>query len=410
MEPFQDQIMGFWHTDVLPDQVGVNMTHLVDVDTTVTRDLTWATIEGRRQAHHLVKVFRQVVPGMEQCYLISTAPVLGLRESRRIKGMVTLTAEDVMNRREWPDAVCYGSFFIDIHNPAGPGMSGQTWRPPPGFYYQIPYRVMVPERVGNLLVSGRCISADHVALGSTRIMSTCMALGEAAGAAAMLLLHEDVSPRELDARLLQEQLRKQFEVRRMILADIWRLIARRQRPILVALDGGSGAGKSVLASLIAYEIDAAVVPLDDFFAADIPDAEWDARSVEERARNIFDWPRVRQDALEPLLAGRPARWYAFDFTVLRAGGTYGMCANPTIREPAPVILLDGAYSAGPQLADLVDLAVLVDAPAAVRHARLAAREEQGFLERWHARWDAVEAHYFSQVRPRASFDLVVTNG
>lgn len=111
-----------------------------------------------------------------------------------------------------PAGVGYGSFYIDIHNPAGPGMSGQTWRPPPGFHYSIPYRAMVPERVDNLLVAGRCISADHVALGSTRIMSTCMALGEAAGAAAMLSLHEEVAPRELDARLLQEQLRKQGAV------------------------------------------------------------------------------------------------------------------------------------------------------------------------------------------------------
>jgi hypothetical protein len=71
---------------------------------------------------------------------------------------------------------------------------------------------MVPERVDNLLVAGRCISADHVALGSTRIMSTCMALGEAAGAAAMLSLHEEVVPRDLDGRLLQGQLRKQGAV------------------------------------------------------------------------------------------------------------------------------------------------------------------------------------------------------
>jgi hypothetical protein len=209
MEPFQDQIMGFWHTDVLPDQVGVNMTHLIDVDTTRARDLTWATIEGRRQAHHLVEVFGRVVPGMKNCYLISTAPALGLRESRRIEGVVTLTAEDVINRREWHDAICYGSFFIDIHNPAGPGMSGQTWRPAPGFHYQIPYRVMVPARVDNLLVAGRCISTDHVALGSTRIMSTCMALGEAAGAASALSLREEVSLRELDAQLLGKQLRAQ---------------------------------------------------------------------------------------------------------------------------------------------------------------------------------------------------------
>ena len=203
MESFQDQIMGFGHTDVLPDQVGVNMTHLIAVDTTSARDLTWGTIEERRQAHHLVEVFHQVVPGMERCYLISTAPALGTRESRRIKGVVTLTAEDVMSQRDWEDAVCYSSFFVDIHNPARPGMSGQTWRPDPGFRCQIPYRVMVPETVENLLVAGRCILADHVALGSTLIMSTCMALGEAA----MLSLHEEVSPRELGARLLRDQLR-----------------------------------------------------------------------------------------------------------------------------------------------------------------------------------------------------------
>jgi hypothetical protein len=119
-----------------------------------------------------------------------------------------------MNEREWEDAVCYGSFHIDIHNPAGPGMGGQTWYPRVGFEYQIPYRVMLPQTctghpIDNLLVAGRCISADHAALSSTRIMSTCIALGEAAGTAAMLSLHKEVAPRELDPRLLQEQLRKQ---------------------------------------------------------------------------------------------------------------------------------------------------------------------------------------------------------
>jgi hypothetical protein len=71
---------------------------------------------------------------------------------------------------------------------------------------------MVPARVDNLLVAGRCISTDHVALGSTRIMSTCMALGQAAGAASMLSLHEEVSPRELDPQLLRDQLRVQGAV------------------------------------------------------------------------------------------------------------------------------------------------------------------------------------------------------
>ena len=209
MEPFQSVIMGFWHTDALPDQVGVNMTHLVDVDPTNVQHLTDATIEGRRQAHHLVEVFRKVVPGMERCRLISTAPLLGLRESRRIIGKVTLTAADLMAQRDWPDAVGYGSFYIDIHNPTGAGLGEQTWFPQPGFRYQIPYRVMIPEKTENLLVAGRCISADHVALGSTRIMSTCMMLGEAAGTAAMLSLHEEVPPSELDPGILQAQLRRQ---------------------------------------------------------------------------------------------------------------------------------------------------------------------------------------------------------
>jgi hypothetical protein len=209
MEPFQSVIMGFWHTDINPDQVGINMTHMINIDTTRAEDLTRATIEGRRQSHHLVQVFRKVVPGMEKCYLISTAPALGLRESRRIMGEVVLRADDLMNTREWPDAIGYGSFYIDIHNPAGPGMGGQTWRPPKGFHYQIPYRALVPQKIDNLLVAGRCISADHVALGSLRIMGTCTVMGEAAGAAAVLSLHDEVSPRQLDPVRLSKQLQQQ---------------------------------------------------------------------------------------------------------------------------------------------------------------------------------------------------------
>ncbi len=208
MEPFQDQIMGWWHTDVLPTQVGINMTHITHIDSTNASDLTKATIKGRRQAHHLTDVFRQIVPGMENCYLISTAPALGIRESRRIEGEVTLTEQDMMSQRIWEDAIGYGSFFIDIHNPAGPGMSKQTYRPEPGFHYQIPYRVMVPKGVDNLLVAGRCVSVTHIALGSIRIMLTCMVMGEAAGAAAVLALHEEVPPRELPPEILQRQLQR----------------------------------------------------------------------------------------------------------------------------------------------------------------------------------------------------------
>lgn len=193
-----------------------------------------------------------------------------------------------------------------------------------------------------------------------------------------------------------------------ILDAIQRRTQHRQSPLLVALDGGSGAGKSTLAARLEQHIAAVVVPLDDFFAAHIPDWEWDMRSVAERARDVFDWQRVRADALEPLLAGRRAIWYPFDFAAgLRPDGTYAVSKQAVERHPAPVILLEGAYSASPALADLVDLAVLVDVPAPERHKRLAKREDHDFLQRWHARWDAVEEYYFTDVRPRSSFDLVV---
>jgi uridine kinase len=78
--------------------------------------------------------------------------------------------------------------------------------------------------------------------------------------------------------------------------------------------------------------------------------------------------------------------------------------------PRAIIILDGAYSARPELRDLIDLAVLVEAPETIRHERLAAREESGFLARWHARWDSAEEHYFTVVRPPEAFDLTLTSG
>jgi len=160
---------------------------------------------------------------------------------------------------------------------------------------------------------------------------------------------------------------------------------------------------------VGQNIHAVVLPLDDFFAAHIPDWQWEAFSIPERAEHVFDWQRVRNDALEPLLANQRARWYPFNFAAgLRPDGTYALSTHSVERQPAPVIMLDGAYSASPQLADLVDLAVLIDVAVPERHRRLAAREHGPFLQRWHAVWDAVETYYFTEVRPKASFDLVVS--
>jgi len=191
---------------------------------------------------------------------------------------------------------------------------------------------------------------------------------------------------------------------------IRQMMTRHNRPVLIAIDGPSGSGKSTFALRLADEFEAALVQSDDFFAAEISNAEWDARTPEGRAADAIDWRRVRVEALEPLLAGKPARWHAFDFAAgVRPDGTYSMGSDFIEREPARVIVVDGAYSTGGALADLIDLTVLVDAPTQVCHDRLLAREEGKFLAAWHARWDAAEEVYFTQMRPRSSFDFVVTN-
>ena len=186
------------------------------------------------------------------------------------------------------------------------------------------------------------------------------------------------------------------------------LLAERGAPIVVAIDGPSGAGKSTIAQAVTAILPATLVSSDDFFAAELTRAEWDARSGMERARDAIDWVRLRRCALEPMHAGRRAVWHPFDFAAgERANGSYGLAAHVEEREPAPIVVVEGAYSSRPELSDLVDLTVLVDAPDLVRRARLAAREEATFLAAWHQRWDVAEAHYFHHVRPPQSFDIII---
>jgi len=208
MEPFQDQIMGWWWTPSRPDWVGCNFTHITDVDATSAVDLTRATVEGRRQAWHCIDVYRKYVPGMENCYMVSTPNTVGVRESRRLIADYVLTEDDVKGQREFEDNICYGAFFIDIHHIDGPGMDAETWRPPKGFKYHIPYRCLVPVGVENLLAAGRCISVTHTALGSVRVMVQCIGTGEAAGVAAALSIEDAVVPREVDVKKVQQILRE----------------------------------------------------------------------------------------------------------------------------------------------------------------------------------------------------------
>jgi uridine kinase len=189
--------------------------------------------------------------------------------------------------------------------------------------------------------------------------------------------------------------------------------ARRGRvphPFIVAIDGRAGSGKSTVATQVARGLKAALVATDDFFAASITDAGWNARTAEQRAADAIDWRRLRAKALEPLRAGRSAVWHAFDFAAgLGPDGTYGLRTEPTEVAANQIIIVDGTYSSRPELADLLDYTVLVETAEPVRRARLATREKADFLAAWYQRWEGAEENYFTLVRPASAFHLVVNN-
>lgn len=194
-----------------------------------------------------------------------------------------------------------------------------------------------------------------------------------------------------------------------ILAAIERKRQFLQRPLVVGLDGGSGSGKSTLAAKLSGLIDLALVETDGFYQTKIPETEWLSRIPEERLKFVFDWDRIRHEALEPLRESRPAKFHAFDFGYgLTEAGTYRLSQALTVVEPSPTILIEGAYSTSPALNDLIDISVLLNVPREVRHRRVELRDgDPEFLPNWHRIWDDVEEYYFTQIRPPESFDLVL---
>lgn len=151
------------------------------IDATDPRELTRGELEGRRLAEEAAEFLRAHMPGFEQAFLADTAVQLGVRESRHVVGDYVLTGADVTGGVSFPDAIAANAWPQEYHVA---GRSTEYRFLPPGVRYQIPYRSLCPSGVENLLVAGRCISAEHDALASSRVMAPCFALGEAAGLAA----------------------------------------------------------------------------------------------------------------------------------------------------------------------------------------------------------------------------------
>lgn len=189
-----------------PDEWCINTSRLMGVDSTDNESLTRAEIEGRRQADIIMKFFNKYVPGCENAHLKSTASYVGIRESRHIRGDHYLTGEELLAAQVPDDSILLASNSVDVHGRFGP--TSNEYTPIDGDYYGVPYRCLLPQGVENLLIAGRCVSADSTAAGAIRVMPCCMGMGQAAGTAAAMALKLGVTPRQLEAEKLRARLKE----------------------------------------------------------------------------------------------------------------------------------------------------------------------------------------------------------
>ena len=165
--------------------------------------LTQGEIEGRAQAERLAEFLRRKMPGFEAAFLSDTAARLGIRETVHVRGLYTLTEEDVLGLRKPPDGIGRSAWPIELHVPGGE----TEWRfLPRGEHYTLPFRCLVPERSENLLAVGRCLSATREGFASARVIGPCMLEGQAAGIAAALAGRSGTPFPELDVDALRARL------------------------------------------------------------------------------------------------------------------------------------------------------------------------------------------------------------
>ncbi|MBP3360495.1 MAG: FAD-dependent oxidoreductase [Clostridia bacterium] len=195
------------YKSTLPGVVTCNMTNCIDVDGTTAEGLTKAETVCRMQLEPIVRFLREFVPGYENCYLISSASLIGIRETRHFKGMETITEQDILCARQFDNYVVKGAHFnFDVHSITGAGLdvTGVQHKFSQHNGYTIPYGCLVPEKIDSLLLAGRCISGTHMAHSNFRAMPICLAIGEAAGAAAAISAKEGCQPRNVKAEKIRE--------------------------------------------------------------------------------------------------------------------------------------------------------------------------------------------------------------
>ena len=186
------------------DILHLNTTRVVRHNPVDPADLSAAEMEARRQVLEMYNFLRTHSEACRDAFIVSVASEIGVRESRKLKGVHVLTGEELRACVAFPDSIALGNYEIDIHNPEGSGTYLYYFKPEE--YFSIPYRALLPKETDNLLVAGRCLSADHEAHSAVRIMPICATLGEAAGVAAAVARQTGTNAHTVDVSLIQAKL------------------------------------------------------------------------------------------------------------------------------------------------------------------------------------------------------------
>jgi hypothetical protein len=190
------------------DEFSINTSRVMNIDGTKSESLTEGEIAGRQQVRIIFNFLKKYVPGFENSRLILSGSTLGIRETRHIEGIKTLTVDQILNCEVPEDSIMLAANSVDVHGKFGP-MSNEYIALEPGVFYGIPYGCLVPQGVKNMLVAGRCLSATSDAAGAVRVMPPCMGMGQAAGVAAAMSAQSRIAPAELDVAALREKLKEQ---------------------------------------------------------------------------------------------------------------------------------------------------------------------------------------------------------
>ena len=185
-----------------PGHVLINTTRANGVDTSNYESVLEGEFECHRQIKELMLFFKKYAPGFEECYLANVSPCLGSRESWRIIGQKTLTADALTDYAVPEDTVTLAGYNVDVHVPHSNKLSIQPVEHAVG----VPYGCLVSKNIHNLMVAGRCASVDSGIYGLTRVMGTCMGMGEAAGTAAAMAVQQGIDPKDVALPALREKL------------------------------------------------------------------------------------------------------------------------------------------------------------------------------------------------------------